>query len=139
MSYYLFLDDERFPAEVLWVHLPRDRPFEIVRDYAQFVEFIETHGVPDFVSFDHDLCEEHYGAMLAERSYTYDDGDMVKTINYGSEPTGFDCATWLVEYCQRTGVDFPAYEVHSMNMAGKDRIDNYVNYRASKGGRLPVS
>lgn len=128
MSYHLFLDDERVPSNVLWVDLPRDKVFEIVRNYAQFVQMIETRGVPAFVTFDHDLCEEHYHVMLKEHntSYTYDDGDMVKTFHYGSEPTGFDCAKWLVDFCVANDVPFPRYEVHSMNPAGKERIEKYI-------------
>ena len=66
MSYYLFLDDERIPGNVTWITMPGDRAYQIVRNYDQFVQHITTNGVPDFVTFDHDLADEHYAAMLRD-------------------------------------------------------------------------
>lgn len=57
----IFLDDERFP--------PKDFKYSIVRNYDDFVYMIENFGIPNFISFDHDL---------------------------GLGKTGFDCAKFLV-------------------------------------------
>ena len=62
MSYSLFLDDCRMPHQVNWVRIP-DVEYEIVRSYEDFVAKIEKKGLPEFVSFDHDLCVEHYKQM----------------------------------------------------------------------------
>lgn len=102
MTYYLFLDDERSPADVTWIALPTRQP-TIVRSYVEFVACVERYGVPDFVSFDHDLADAH----IPER-------------------TGYDCAKWLVEYCADTGARFPDYTVHSMNPLAAGKIDGYV-------------
>lgn len=134
MSYNLFLDDERFPDQVRWVKLP-SVGFTIVRSYDEFVENILDNGrVPTFVTFDHDLCDAHYCAMAQEvESYTHDDGDLVKTFDYGPEKTGFECAKWLVEFCHEANVKFPDYEVHSLNPVGAKRIRDYIE-DAKKNG-----
>lgn len=126
MSYHLFLDDERSPKDVTWKLLPSG-PWAVVRSYKEFVDYINENGVPSFVTFDHDLADFHYGVMLEENKYEYDDGDMKKTFDYGPEKTGFDCAKWLVDHCHLNGVEFPSYEIHSMNPIGAKRIADYIN------------
>ena len=126
-SYNLFLDDERFPHNVTWVEgfIPWDL-YEIVRNYGEFVAMIESFGVPRFVSFDHDLGDEHYAAMVRECK-----GE--QNVSYGNEKTGLDCAKWLVEYCNARDIPFPAFNVHSMNPVGKIRILGYID-SARKAG-----
>lgn len=132
MSYVLFLDDERMPDKVDWVQFPRYETIYIIRTYEGFVRQVTTYGVPMFVCFDHDLADQHYVAMLEEakhledNKYTYDDGDLKKTFDYGPEKTGYDAAKWLVDHCVEKGVKFPRYVVHSMNPAGKERIESYI-------------
>lgn len=60
MSYNIFLDDERFPSN------SDLRDYKIVRNYKDFCELISTLGLPDFVSFDHDLDEEKTGYDCAK-------------------------------------------------------------------------
>ena len=117
MSYHLFLDDVRMPGDASWVRLPSAR-YDIVRSYDEFVEFIQERGVPEFVSFDHDLADEHYVAMLLE--------SQGKHADYGPEKSGYDCAKWLVNFCDDQGVKFPGYAVHSMNPTGAENIINYI-------------
>lgn len=126
MSYVLFLDDERNPDDVTWAEFPRFEAIFTVRNFDAFVNQVTQGGLPAFVCFDHDLADFHYEVMLKENSYTHDDGDLTKTFDYGSEKTGYDCAKWLVEYCETTGRKFPRYVVHSMNNVGKERIINYI-------------
>jgi hypothetical protein len=45
----LYLDDIRTPKTKGW---------DIVRSYDEFVKWIEENGLPDKLSFDHDLGEE---------------------------------------------------------------------------------
>jgi hypothetical protein len=47
----LYLDDERTPF---------DSRIDVVRNFDGFVAYITTKGVPDLISFDHDLSSEHY-------------------------------------------------------------------------------
>jgi len=118
MSYHLFLDDVRMPGDVSWVELPRDKPYEIVRSYDEFVSCIAQNGLPRFVAFDHDLADQHYVAMLLE--------SQGKHADYGPEKSGYDCAKWLVNFCDEQGAKFPGYAVHSMNPAGVENIINYI-------------
>lgn len=70
MSYKLFLDDERNPYKVTWVKLPLG-PWVVVRNYDQFIKHITNHGIPSFVSFDHDLADEHYRQSMYDKDKHY--------------------------------------------------------------------
>jgi hypothetical protein len=123
MNYKLFIDDERLPSHVKWVTLPRG-PWVVVRNYDHFVKYITQHGLPSFVSFDHDLGLEHYAQGFAGTAPTYE--------NY-KEKTGYECAKWLVEHCIQHNYDFPEYQVHSMNPIGGKNIRSYIeSYKKSR-------
>ena len=135
---HLFLDDERKPYDVKWVRLPF-AVWEVVRNYNEFVLHVTKYGVPEFVSFDHDLADEHYEVMLKEveaQQYTFffedDQGGMNLTFDYGKEKTGYDCAKFLVDFCAKNGYKFPEYEVHSMNPVGGKRIRDYIEWAKTK-------
>ena len=51
---------------------PTPEAFDRVYNYEEFVEYLERKGLPDFISFDHDL---------------------------GEDLSGYDCAKYLVDYC----------------------------------------
>jgi len=110
---HLFLDDERIPGQVTWVSLPSAQ-YTIVRNFEQFVNYIYEYGVPNFISFDHDLADQHY--IAAEMGVE----------DYGQEKTGYDCAVWLVDFCDQWREKFPKYAVHSMNPIGRERIISYI-------------
>jgi hypothetical protein len=116
-KYYLFLDDVRVPNDVIWVNIPPHNYWNIVRSYNEFVNFISKNGVPEYICYDHDLSDMHYGHGLRGDSIPYD--------QY-SERTGYDCAKWLVEYCMKKGVKHPNYVVHSLNPVGAKNIIKYV-------------
>ena len=104
MSYNLFLDDERNPNKFL----NDTRTWVIVRNHKQFVETITKNGLPQFISFDHDLADEHY----------------TQTVDYKKfkEKTGYECARWLIEYCMSQNKPLPNWQVHSMNPVGRINI-----------------
>ena len=79
---------------------------------------IMISGMPAFVCFDHDLADQHYAAMIAEAEG--------RPADYGPEKTGYDCAKWLVDFCEDNKRKFPRYVVHSMNPIGKERIISYI-------------
>lgn len=115
--YYIFLDDIRYPRDVNWIEVPI-KPWIIMRDYNNFVQYITDKGyAPSFICYDHDLGESHYGHGLNNDKIPYD------TYN---EKTGYDCAKWMVEFCQNKKIKHPAYVVHSMNPVGKQNIQFYV-------------
>ncbi len=116
--YRLFLDDERMPKDVKWIQLPLG-PWIIVRSYDEFVKTITEKGVPEFISFDHDLADAHYPKSIE---------DAKKIIRYEDykEKTGFHCAKWLVEFCLDNNVKLPLYVVHSMNSVGRENINSFL-------------
>lgn len=107
----LYLDDIRFPSTT-YPETP-DCQWMLVRSYEEFVANITKHGLPQFMSFDHDLADEHY----------YKSAD---TTGF-KEKTGFDCAKWLVEYCLAGNFQLPPFKVHSMNPVGKENIEGLLN------------
>jgi hypothetical protein len=89
MNYNLFLDDVREPDEVFGytnnqLYLIG---WKIVRNYDEFIKCISENGIPNAISFDHDLGHEHY-KIQTNISY-----------NQFKEKTGFHCAKWLIDYC----------------------------------------
>lgn len=108
MGYNLFLDDERNPN-----HFLNDvRTWEVVRNYNAFVKIITEKGLPDFISFDHDLHDEHYGKPVDYTKFKH--------------KTGYHCAVWLIEYCMRTNQCLPEWQVHSLNPIGKLNINSIL-------------
>ena len=89
----LYLDDIRVPKTEGW---------DIVRNYDEFVFWVRLHGIPDEVSFDHDLGED-------------------------TEKTGLNVAKWLGQYCIEKNTPFPKWNVHSANPVGKANIEAYIN------------
>ena len=92
--YCLFLDDWRMPEDCFeYMHLPEyiTENWEIVRNYDEFVKAIQEKGIPDTVSFDHDLGLEHYQHNINPNN----------NIDYNQyqEKTGYHCAKWLIYYC----------------------------------------
>ena len=114
MTKLLFLDDIRNPQDAFtYTHQAVfiEEHWEIVRSFEQFVDWIKTNGLPDFVSFDHDLADVHYTDYNGDKS----------TDEY-KEKTGYDCALWMVNYCMDNGLKCPAFYCHSMNPVGSDKI-----------------
>lgn len=118
MSYFLFLDDIRKPSDVKWIILPAAN-WVIVRSYDEFVKALNERGIPEFITFDHDLAEEHYRPSMynPDRHYSnyYTDGTF-------KEKTGFHCAQFLVEKCIAEGKKLPRCACHSMNPIGRENI-----------------
>jgi hypothetical protein len=130
MEYNLFLDDMRDPQTSQFL---RDGDFYkrtkwvVVKNYDEFVSYITKNGMPELISFDHDLADEHYG--------THDQLDEIEYLLY-EEKTGYHCAKWLIDYCMDNNVEPPRYLVHSMNTAGainiKYLIENYKRFLKSQ-------
>jgi hypothetical protein len=111
----LFLDDIRKPKDAYQytkqqVFIRED--WYIVRNYQEFVERILENGLPDMISFDHDLADQHY--------LNPDSRDFI-------EKTGYDCAKWLIGYCIDYGLELPECYCHSMNPVGKQNIESLLN------------
>ena len=72
-----------------------------VKNFDEFTNFILNNGLPQFISFDHDL-----GAGLKK---------------------GYDCAKWLIDYCIETNSNLPQFYVHSANPNGQREINGILN------------
>lgn len=124
MMKYLFLDDVRQPTDAANYIYPvtdrvmyRKNNWEVVRSYDEFTNWILKNGLPDVISFDHDLEDAHYSFQ----------GDY---DSQGMERTGYHCAKWLVEFCMHEKLPLPEYYVHSMNPVGAENIETYLeNYK----------
>lgn len=121
----LFLDDIRQPKDAInlvpsnYNKIFWDNDWSIVRNYREFVNWILSNGVPDLISFDHDLADIHYEVDFSDWEFSSD--------QLGVEETGLDCAKWLVDYCVDNGSILPKYIVHSANPAGKKNIQSYLD------------
>ena len=83
----------------------------LVTSYDEFVSFLKEHGLPIFISFDHDL---------------------------GEGKTGYDCAKYLVEYCLDHFKTLPDYKVHSQNPVGKENIEKLLeNFKKTHTQNTP--
>ena len=90
------MDDERTPKTT-------QHPWKVVRSYEDAKTHIIMNGVPDYISFDHDL---------------------------GTEKTGYDFVKWLVDMDMNEKYTIPEgfeFNVHSANVPGKISIESYLN------------
>ena len=131
MEYKLFLDDHRNPidcATYMHAHIGAANiiyltlDWIICRNYPSFVQCIKERGVPTFVSFDHDLADEHL-MIGTEQELMWE--DYYRTDN--REMTGYDCAKWLADYCKEHSFPLPKWAVHSMNPVGRQNIKQYLS------------
>lgn len=126
MKYSLFLDDERQLFDVKWVQLPWHHKWLIARNYGEFVDLVMDLGLPEFVSFDHDLADFHYKIGSLENESGQRANLINMNFNYGSEKTGFDAMKWLVGYCSVHEKKFPPYAIHSLNGVAAERMETYI-------------
>jgi hypothetical protein len=120
MKRALYLDDQRTPTTTI----PGYHPWEVVRNYDEFVAWIEKNGVPDLVSFDHDLAEEHINDYFNQKLNI---GWQQPSYETYKEKTGLDCARWLCEYVQKNNLKLNLCSVHSHNPIGAVNIQSYIN------------
>lgn len=94
--YSLYLDDLRNPKTV-----PPFGEWVIARSYDEAVQVVTEKGLPDYVSFDHDLGDE-------------------------TTKTGYDVCKWLVKQFIKEHMLLCGWNVHSANPVGARRIDDYM-------------
>lgn len=122
----LFLDDIR---EVAGAYSYTKNPiytkkWDIVRSYDSFVDYINKNGIPDVISFDHDLAPNHYVKFLQQ-------GNLINYDEDFQDLTGYHCAKWLVDYMLDNEITkLPEIYVHSMNPAGRQNIKSlFQNFK----------
>ena len=128
-STLLYLDDVWKPVESY------DRFDNIVqvRNYEEFVHYLQTHPMPDAVSLDHDLHLEHYPAAADwhEWSETHSPSYFLKGIPYHEykEKTGMDCARYIID----NRLPLKHWFVHSRNEFGSRNIEALLKEYAPLG------
>lgn len=105
MAYKIFLDDIRVPTDI-YSDTNNDE-WLIIRNLTDFKNKVESDGVPDYISFDHDLS------------------DINSETN--EENTGLTCAKFLVDFCMNNNIKLLDFYVHSANPCGKDNINGLLN------------
>lgn len=122
----LFLDDERMPEEVFeYTKNPiyMKEQWDIVKNYNEFVEYIQNNGVPHIFSADHDLKDVHYKTFLTPPTEI---GKQEAWVEYhkqdSREKTGYDCLVWLTDYCYDNDKVFPNLLIHTMNQVGYNNM-----------------
>lgn len=116
----LFLDDNRQPWDDSW---------DLVKTPAEFKAyikelFVKTRRLPDVVSFDHDLNQEHYSNEMYGNPEDYN-----KLYKKFKHETGLDLAKWLCQFCVDEGLALPHIHIHSMNPIGANNIAHTImNY-----------
>ena len=83
----LYLDDIRNPKTDGWI---------IVRSYNEFIKWIEVNGIPDEISFDHDLAHEHTKYYFDNGTIDYPYGYMPQNGFYRIEFPN-DVYGWLID------------------------------------------
>jgi hypothetical protein len=112
---WLYLDDVRTPTGPDW---------QVVRNYTQFVSFIQFHGLDNIevISLDHDLgdsaMKEYYNNVKDNYKLDY---------NNITEKTGYDCVKFLVNESMKTNIPLPQIYVHSANPIGSANMMGYIN------------
>ena len=84
-----------------------------VKNLYQFINYINKNGVPEFISFDHDLNNREGGKGLSDE----------QKINNN----GVNAAKWLVNYCKQNKQPLPKFYVHSANPKHGPEINKVLN------------
>lgn len=117
----IFLDDNRTPYDVFRNTIDPDyehnNEWTIVKNYEEFIDTILESGLPEIISFDHDLSQNHY---LSENQFNID-------YNNLKDRTGYDAALWLIGYCRMNNINLPIVKVHSANPEGKKNIEKVLH------------
>jgi len=138
-NYNLFLDDVRRPEDACVPGVRRkdldivvttslldltnttSDEWVIVRTYDEFELMLNSEGIPEKVSFDHDLHISHIKYFFKETVLS----GIIEYTNL-TVKTGYHCAQLLVKECKRLNVPLPECYVHSANDVGSSNIQNVL-------------
>lgn len=128
----IFLDDYRNPHDCLkYMHMRigarnliyQEGDWLIVKNYPHFIAAIAKYGLPELVSFDHDLADGHYHENMQSGVLNYQGESFGDDYN----KTGYHCAEWLINYCMDNNKPLPDFIVHSMNPVGTENIQSLLD------------
>jgi len=98
MGYNLFIDDERFPPD-------DGRKWVIARSSEEAISIFENQGVPDYISFDHDLGGDDTSMIYIDH-----------LINLTLDLLSLNVEKWQIAFPRN-------YTVHSQNPVGARNIN----------------
>jgi hypothetical protein len=128
MKTLLWLDDIRNPHTENWLrdYAPQfcggEGKVVWVKNYDEFVNHIRFNGLPDMISFDHDLGED-----VAKERVSNGMSKRQARMKKKETKSGYDCTKWLVDYCLDKGLTIPYFGVHSANPVGAENIRGLLN------------
>lgn len=93
-----------------------------VKNFYQFVDYIKKNGIPEFISFDHDLNNRGGKEGLSDEQKLNNDG--------------VNCAKWLVNFCKQNNQPLPKFYVHSANPKYGPEITRVLTSESKKIIRL---
>lgn len=100
----IWLDDRIDPLEsrMDWLsYSPIGKNVNViwVKNYIDFIDWIQNNGLPDAICFDYDL---------------------------GETKNGYDCAKWLIDYCKHYHLHPPLWTSQSIDLIGKTKINRLL-------------
>lgn len=126
----LFLDDIR-DVQHAFLHgeqielerfsgIPRGS-WDIVRSYDEFVKSIKERGIPTHVSFDNDLCENHYKLFIKASN----EGGFFDW-KFANPKMGLHALQFLINHCKENGVATPIIYIHSANSLARAEMKKMI-------------
>lgn len=110
MTYHLFIDDERYPADT-------GQDWVIVRSLNEMRDVVSRRGMPGFISFDHDLGDNVPTGFDIAKALVAADLDAQGDYPASPEARGLSGAL---------PADF-AYTIHSQNPIGAANISGLLD------------
>lgn len=97
----IFVDDIREPKN--YIDCINNKVY-CARTYNSFVLILDylykKYGYIDEIWFDHDLGN--------------------------NSKSGYDCAKYLIDFCDKYNLTIPQYHIHSANAIGRQNIESYI-------------
>lgn len=142
---YLFLDDLRTSPNEVYKYMKSNynesyfkyadiEKWFVINSSENFIDFIKNNieDLPEVISLDHDLDEEHYTPEEYwndyERSKKF---QRERYYNY-HKPTGAFCLVFLLNLCNHKKVKVPKIEFHSQNPVGVDFMQYILHFNKKK-------
>lgn len=114
----------KFEGEVIWI-----------KNYNDFVKWIENNGFPDKICFDHDLGFKIDALPFGVKHLAHLFYRMIGMQPKNSK-SGYDCCKWIVDYCLDNNIILDTRFVYQTdNPVGKENmvtlIDNFKRFQKS--------
>jgi hypothetical protein len=136
--YKLFLDDIREPQDAVLVDSMKmllhesetmNHEWIITRSYKEFIDILKERGLPEEVSFDHDLTIDHMKHYIKNSDKNVLNYNDIKMCD-----TGYHCAKAFVEAWKYSGEPLVKVYIHTANHIGAENIKTVLKDIINKSG-----